>query len=189
MRECVDNLGPDARFYRTTDTVADLDELRSALGDSTIAIDGISYGTYVAEQYAIQHPRRVSEVVLDSVLPDTDAEALSTTVLSTTVMPATARVLRAACAARTCPGDPAADLATVVKGRTDGATILNVIGEIGYGNPDYNGLPELLHQAALGDSKPLDDALAGFVQGNSPPIAEYSEGLHVATYCADVTWP
>jgi hypothetical protein len=104
-------------------------------------------------------------------------------------MHATGRVLRAACRQRDCRGNVARDPATVIRGRTDGANILNIIGEVGYGNPDDTGLPELLHQAALGNSIPLGDSIASFTQGNSPPIAEYSDGWHVATWCADTDWP
>ena len=40
----------------TMDTVADIDMLRRALGARTMVLDGVSYGTYVAERYALAHP-------------------------------------------------------------------------------------------------------------------------------------
>ena len=62
-------LGPRRRFYTTADTVADLDALRAALGARRCTLDGVSYGTFVAERYAIAHPDRVARLVLDSVVP------------------------------------------------------------------------------------------------------------------------
>ena len=40
-----------------------------ALGVERWAIDGVSYGTFVAERYAIAHPQHVDRLVLDSVVP------------------------------------------------------------------------------------------------------------------------
>src|SRR3954469_348988 len=69
VRDCAKRIGDNRRFYATTDTVADLDMLRQALGAEKIALDGISYGTYVAERYALARPDRVSKLVLDSIVP------------------------------------------------------------------------------------------------------------------------
>ena len=55
VRECAATIGPDRRFYSTSDTVADIDMLRAALGVRTMVVDGVSYGTYVAERYALAH--------------------------------------------------------------------------------------------------------------------------------------
>ena len=33
-----------------------------------LSVDGVSYGMFVAERYAISHPDRVSRLVLDSVV-------------------------------------------------------------------------------------------------------------------------
>ncbi|HEY2984777.1 MAG TPA: alpha/beta hydrolase [Jatrophihabitantaceae bacterium] len=61
VTDCAAAIGPDRRFYGTADTVADLDELRAALGADTITVDGVSYGTYVAERYAITYPEQGGE--------------------------------------------------------------------------------------------------------------------------------
>ena len=60
----------DLRFYTTTDAVRDLDEVRAALGVAQVDLVGISYGTRVAQQYAMRHPRQTRAVVLDSVAPN-----------------------------------------------------------------------------------------------------------------------
>lgn len=50
---------------RTTDTVADMDLLRAALGAEKINFYGYSYGTYLGQVYATRHPQRVRRMVLD----------------------------------------------------------------------------------------------------------------------------
>ncbi len=51
---------------RTTDTVADMESLRVALGQQKISYYGFSYGTYLGQVYATLHPDRVRRFVLDS---------------------------------------------------------------------------------------------------------------------------
>ena len=61
----------DPRFYTTTDAVRDLDAVRQAIGAPTVNLVGISYGTRVAQQYAMRHPATTRTIVLDSVAPNT----------------------------------------------------------------------------------------------------------------------
>lgn len=65
---CASELGPDRERYTTGDSVADIDDLRAALGSPTVTLLGVSYGTLVAQTYARLHPDRVSGLVLDSTL-------------------------------------------------------------------------------------------------------------------------
>ena len=78
----------ERRFFTTADTVEDLEALRIALKADKLTLDGTSYGTYVAQRYALAHPERVSGLVLDSVVP---AEGVS--LLSEVSIKATRRVL------------------------------------------------------------------------------------------------
>jgi len=50
--------------------VEDLDTVRQALGAAQIDLVGVSYGTRVAQQYAMRHPAQTRAVVLDGVLPN-----------------------------------------------------------------------------------------------------------------------
>lgn len=61
----------DLRFYTTTDAVADLDAVRQAIGAQQINLVGVSYGTRVAQQYAMRHPQATRSIVLDSPVPNT----------------------------------------------------------------------------------------------------------------------
>ena len=61
----------DLRRYTTTDAVADLDAVRQAIGAAQVNLVGVSYGTRVAQQYAMRHPAQTRSIVLDSVVPNT----------------------------------------------------------------------------------------------------------------------
>ncbi len=70
--KCRDALAKDAdlRFYATTDAIRDLDSVRKAIGADKINLIGISYGTRVAQQYAMRYPARTRTITLDSVAPN-----------------------------------------------------------------------------------------------------------------------
>ncbi|MFJ4787737.1 alpha/beta fold hydrolase [Streptomyces sp. NPDC088794] len=51
---------------KATDTAADMETIRTALGAEQLTIYAHSYGTYVAQVYATLHPQRVRRMVLDS---------------------------------------------------------------------------------------------------------------------------
>lgn len=61
----------DLRHYTTTEAIADLDAVRQALGVAQINLMGVSYGTRVAQQYAMRYPQSTRTIVLDSVVPNT----------------------------------------------------------------------------------------------------------------------
>ncbi|WP_043691891.1 alpha/beta hydrolase [Luteibacter sp. 9133] len=71
-QHCLDQLSQDAdvRFYTTTDAVADLEDVRHALGTPKFDLIGVSYGTRVAQQYAMRHPDGLRTLVLDGVAPN-----------------------------------------------------------------------------------------------------------------------
>ena len=60
----------DVRFYSTTDAIRDLDAVRDAIGADKINLMGVSYGTRVAQQYAMRYPQHTRTIVLDSVAPN-----------------------------------------------------------------------------------------------------------------------
>lgn len=72
-RRCLDALSQDAdvRHYTTTDAVADLEDARRALGSPAFDVLGVSYGTRVAQQYAMRHPDAVRTLILDGIAPNT----------------------------------------------------------------------------------------------------------------------
>lgn len=55
----------------TRDSVADMESIREALGADVLNYYGFSYGTYLGQVYATEHPDRVGRFVLDGVVdPD-----------------------------------------------------------------------------------------------------------------------
>jgi pimeloyl-ACP methyl ester carboxylesterase len=70
-RECRAALeaGADLAQYTTAASVADLDDVRKALGYARINLSGGSYGTRLAMEYVRAHPHRVRAVILDGAVP------------------------------------------------------------------------------------------------------------------------
>ena len=184
VEDCARALGPNRRFYSTADTVADLDALRTALGADKLTLDGTSYGTFVAERYAIAHPDRVARLVLDSVVP-----AASLDGLEVDGMRETARVLRLVCREQHCPGDPAADLAAVVRARHDGPELDDTLVALSVGAPSFPGVLSALRAARRGDAKHLNRLVRFVRRAQSAPAEVLSQGLHAATLCADLRPP
>jgi pimeloyl-ACP methyl ester carboxylesterase len=184
VRSCAAAIGPSRRYFATADTVADIEALRKALGVMRLTLDGVSYGSYVAEQFALTHPAQVSRLVLDSVVPNWNADPLQ---LAT--MRETASVLRAACAAQGCASDPAADLATVVRRYHDGPALLDTLVTMSVADPSFPGVPAMLHAAATGRPAALDALITRVHAGDAATAGQLSQGLHASTLCADMQMP
>ncbi len=187
VEACARRLGPRRRFYSTADTVADLEALRTALGVGKLTLDGTSYGTFVAERYAIAHPDRVARLVLDSVVPAAGLDGLEDD-----GMRETARVLRAVCRAQHCPGDPAADLAAVVRARHDGVggpEIDDTLVAMSVGAPSFPGVLAALREARAGHPQHLERIVRVVRRAQRAPASVLSQGLHAATACADLRTP
>jgi len=199
VRECAHVIGPDRRFYSTMDTVADIDALRQALGARTMVVDGVSYGTYVAERYALAHPGHVSKLVLDSILPQVDPSRTDAFYL--VGLRAVGRVLRSACLVKpVCGFDPAKDVAWLVRHRGDGVPIFDTLVTYEFIDPTYRdpnppdvppGFGDIagaLHAARHGQPAHLDQLIKGLSQAGGSP-REFSSGLHAAAFCTDLRFP
>jgi len=184
VRACAAAIGPDRRFFATADTVADIEALRAALGVARLTLDGVSYGSYVAEQFALTHPGEVSRLVLDSVVPSWNVDPLQLV-----NMRQTATVLREACAAQGCGFDPASDLAAVVRRYHDGPALLDMLVALSVGDPSFPGVPGALHEAAAGHPGALNALVASVHAADSATAGELSQGLHASTLCADMPMP
>jgi hypothetical protein len=112
--------------------------------------------------------------------------------VAVTSMPATVRVLRAACAAAACGTDPVADLARVVRRYGNGVELLDALVLMSVVDPTFVrnvDIPRLLHAAAGGDRYGLEAFLASLRAGSSAPAGTLSQGLHASTLCTDLRGP
>ena len=144
VRACARQLGTRRAFFGTDDVVADMEDLRRGLGVDTWSLDGISYGTYVGERYALAHPSRVKKLVLDSVVPQ-----IGETDLGVDEFAAVRRVLGSVCGSRCV-----ADLAAVVRRYHLGPQLLDALTFDSIADPTYRtswDVPGALHAARAGD--------------------------------------
>ncbi len=182
VRACAAAIGPKRAFFGTDDVVRDLDRLRQALGVSRLAIDGTSYGTYVAERYALAYPSRVSRLVLDSVVPHAASGQLETE-----AFPRVTQVLRDVCGG--CADDLAADVARY----RNGPALLDAIVVLSVLDPTYRtqvDLPLALHEARRGRPQAMNDMLAAIRGAEASESASaLSQGLHASTLCEDWRFP
>jgi len=112
VERCAKKLGARRAFYTTRETVADLEDVRNALGIDKFVLYGVSYGTRDAMAYAQAHPEHVDRVVLDSAVTQTGIEPFGLSSLR-----AIPRVMSQLCRGGGCNGiaaDPVADVATLV---------------------------------------------------------------------------
>ncbi len=69
LKTCLAGYDADPRLYLTDDAMDDLNDVRNALGYSSINLFGISYGTRAALVYMRRHPDTVRSAILDAVAP------------------------------------------------------------------------------------------------------------------------
>jgi pimeloyl-ACP methyl ester carboxylesterase len=181
---CARSIGESRRYYSTSETVADIDQLRAALGDSRLTLDGVSYGTFVAERYALAHPDHLARIVLDSVVPQAGVDPLYRAALA-----GSGRVLRAVCAQERCGWDPAADVAAVVHRLRDGPAVLDALVADSVGAPNYPGVLDDLHAARAGRPGALEAFLAAVRRAEAVPASFLSQGLHESTLCQELAAP
>jgi pimeloyl-ACP methyl ester carboxylesterase len=204
---CALRLGRRRGFYRTSDTVEDIEALRAALGVQRLTLIGVSYGTLVAQAYAARYPNRVERVLLDSVLDVSGWDPFYRDIFR-----AVPRVLGAVCRSgcETFTRDPAADLGRLVQRLSKGALRGRVTLPNGRRRRTALTRQELFFTLLAGD---LDDvarsafpgAVSAAVRGDFAPILrlkrralraegaggprEFSTALYAATTCEEIPFP
>ncbi|MGZ8633325.1 MAG: alpha/beta hydrolase [Solirubrobacteraceae bacterium] len=96
---CANQLGAARGFYRTSDSVDDIEALRVESGYQKLVLFGVSYGTKVALDYAAKYPANVESLLLDSVVPPEGSDVLNISTFKT--MP---RALGEMCSGGACAG-------------------------------------------------------------------------------------
>lgn len=69
-KACLAKLDADPRFYTTTVATKDLESMRIALSAPSLNLVGFSYGTRVAQHYAMWYPKTTRSLILDGVAPN-----------------------------------------------------------------------------------------------------------------------
>jgi pimeloyl-ACP methyl ester carboxylesterase len=183
VRACSRQLGARRAFFGTDDVVADMDALRRTLGVDSWSLDGVSYGTYVGERYALAHPSRVRKLVLDSVVPQ-----IGETDLGVDEFAAVRRVLGSVCGSGCV-----ADLAAVVRRYHLGPQLLDALTFDSIADPTYRtywDVPGALQLARAGDRSALDHFLAiAASEQSGVPAQALDQGLHASALCADWRYP
>ena len=183
VRACADKLGARRAFFGTDDVVADMDALRQALGVDRWSLDGISYGTYVGERYALAYPSHVSKLVLDSVVPQ-----VGETDLGVAEFAGVRRVLGSVCGAGCV-----ADLAALVRRDRLGPQLFDALTFDSIADPTYRrfwDVPAALHAARGGNRQLLNQFLAAAsTYQRETPAAALDQGLHASALCADWRYP
>jgi pimeloyl-ACP methyl ester carboxylesterase len=183
VRACARKLGARRQFFGTDDVVLDMEALRQALGVDKWSLDGISYGTYVGERYALAYPSHVSKLVLDSVVPQAGE-----TDLGVAGFAAVQRVLQSVCGARCV-----SDLAAVVRRDRLGPQLFDALTFDSIADPTYRrfwDVPAALHAARHGHRRQLDKFLAAASHfQRETPAAALDQGLHASALCGDWRYP
>jgi pimeloyl-ACP methyl ester carboxylesterase len=112
VERCAKKLGPRRWHYTTRETVADLEDVRQALGIDKFVLVGVSYGTVDAMAYAGAHPDHVDRMVLDSLVSGDGLDAFGLNLVH-----ALPRFLHQLCRGGGCDGmttDSVADLESLV---------------------------------------------------------------------------
>jgi pimeloyl-ACP methyl ester carboxylesterase len=205
--QCAASIGPARAFYRTAESVEDIEAIRQAAGYSKLVLYGTSYGTKVAEAYAAKYPANVEALVLDSVVLPEGPDVFDRSTLSR-VGPA----LRQLCGTRRCrgiTGDPRGDVAALVRriersplrgpvvtasGRQArrSLTAIDLLDVLLAGdfNPTLRAdLPAAVRSALHGDRRPILrlQERAGFDDADEPN--DISAALFVTTVCEEGAFP
>jgi pimeloyl-ACP methyl ester carboxylesterase len=184
-QSCANELGPTRGFYRTAETVADIEALRVAGGYTKLVLFGVSYGTKVAEDYAAAYPNNVEALVLDSVVLPEGPDPFQRSTLTDAP-----RVLRELCAAKACEGatdSVQSDLSRLATKLRKGALRGKVVLSSGKRTSLAMGQSDLLSILLAGDLNPtlraeLPGSMRAALRGDGAPLlrlAVRSEGLAV----------
>jgi pimeloyl-ACP methyl ester carboxylesterase len=203
---CANTIGPARAFYRTSETVEDIEAIRREGGYDKLVLYGTSYGTKVAETYAARYPTHVEAMVLDSVvLPD------GPDVFDRSTLGRVGPALRQMCGASRCrgiSGDPRGDVAALVRrierqplrgpvttssGRTARRTLTAIdlldILLAGDFNPTLRAdLPAAVRSALRGDARPIL-RLEQRAAGEGDEDDDISPALFATTVCEESAFP
>lgn len=180
---CASELGPRRGFFRTADSVQDIEALRVAGGYSKLVLFGVSYGTKVAEDYAAAYPQNVEALVLDSVVLPEGPDPFQRSTLA-----GAPRVMKELCAGTACKGatdNVTRDLSSLASKLRKKSLRGTVVLSSGKRTRLSMGQNDLLAILLAGDLNPtlraeLPGSMRAALRGDAAPLlrlAVRSEGL------------
>jgi pimeloyl-ACP methyl ester carboxylesterase len=192
----------DASQYTTSAWVADLDQVRDALGYRELNLWGGSYGTRVAQEYLRRHPDRVRSIVLDGVAPPSMRISFDVWRTRDDALDGVIAACRASAPCAKAHPDPAATLTSIKHALAGGKAItvrdprtgvaremtidfdmvIGALQPLTYAPEAASLIPELLSLASAGDFAPLMAASLTVV-GDLPD--EFNPALHYSVTCAE----
>jgi pimeloyl-ACP methyl ester carboxylesterase len=174
----------DLTAYGTAEGVADLDDVRAALGHSKIDIFAVSYGTTVALRYMASYPGRVRAAVLMGVTPPSAMPPRQHAVAAQRAF----GLLFADCAndeaCKKAFRDPAGDFDKALTRLANGSEIkpeifAEKLRSMAYSPAGARKIPQILSRAAVGDMRPFLDATSG--SGG----LTYADGMFLSVICGE----
>lgn len=189
-------LGIDLSAYNSLETARDIEDLRVALGHQKWNLFGHSYGTRLALTYLREFPQSVRSVLLDSVLPPEasfDETASANLKRSLNVIFDACAVDQACAAAYPRLADEFYGLVRDTDARpytlagsdgkpvqVAGAEVVDAVYAALHMPSSIGGIPRIIHSAANGDHKPLDELIL-MNQGPS----DFTWGLRLSVWCRE----
>jgi pimeloyl-ACP methyl ester carboxylesterase len=203
---CAQALGPRRAFYTSGDSVADLEDVRTALGYDRIALLARGYGAKVALDYAAAQPERVERLVLDEPVEPDGYDPLNRASFQ-----ASPRIVRELCA-RNCASftkDASADFGALLRklhrgplegrvvtpaGRAASSTLtayelFNLLAAGDASSGLRNRFPSAVHAAVTGDLAPILrlKQLTSLAQESSATTLNVA--TYVSTVCEETRFP
>lgn len=183
---CRDELSKraDLGLYGTKEAVADLDEVRAALGQDRIDLTGISYGTTFALRYMATHPDRVRAAVLVAPVPASTRPPRDHALVAQEALDRLFAQCRDDEACRNS-FDPRADLPAALQRLTRMAgappreVFLEKLRRLMYQPSGARKVPYILNAASKGDLQPFRSATKS---GEGPAFAE---GVYLSITCGE----
>ena len=202
-RRCAAALDADPRHYTHRESLADLDEIREALGYGRINVWGGSWGTRASLLYALRYPHAVRTVVVDGAVPLTLQFPRTA---SATAQAALDRLIETCAkddACRAAFPDPRAELDALERRVVNGVVsmailhprthqpvtvavtrgvVFDIIRGALYVPRDAAAVLQLIRSAAAGDFAPL---AAQYVRTSSVTIDDMTPGATFAVLCSE----
>ena len=174
----------DLTMYGTRDAVADLDDVRSALGYDRIDLVGLSYGTTVALRYLDTYPERVRAVVLMGVTPPNAMPPKKHAVAAEAALGKLFEECRrqAGCAAAFDPTidvDRARTRLASIDGAPSEEIFFEKLRSLLYQPESARRVPYIVNRAANGDLAPFYAA----TKPKGPSL--YSDGMFLSVICSE----